>query len=139
MYNERAVLFCEWKGHEQARNELGSMLSGYLRTTGLERTLDCQWYAHGIGSPIGSGMTFVIAGMQITVIAGLIGNLRLEGIHYLLRAGQRTSKQSLFAGKFHGLRTDLRHDRDHHSCQQARLPYMKHWGSVLILRRSSVR
>ena len=59
MYHERAVLFREWKGHEQARNELGSMLSGYLRTTGLERAIDCQWNTDriilNIGRPFATG------------------------------------------------------------------------------------
>ena len=43
MNYERAVLFREWKGHKQARYELGSMFSGNFRTTGLQRALDCQW------------------------------------------------------------------------------------------------
>ena len=85
------------------------MFSGNLRASCLERTLYCKRNTY----------------RSVAVISSFRTDLRLEGIHDILRSCQRTSEQSLLSGKDHSLSTDMRHDRNHHSGQKARLSDME--------------
>ena len=96
MNDQCGVAVSERKSHEKARDKLRAMFAGNIGTACLERALYCKRNADN----------FLFSAVE---------SLHLEHIEDFFRAGERTAQKGLLTCKGHLLRTELSHDRNHHT------------------------